>query len=294
MSDRDLQAFQEWRRAKPENALAFEEAQELWQSEELTQALRQYELAHVRTTTSKRKRFHWQGIRQIAYACCLLVLCLLGGYTFYGPSLLYDYASHIGEIKAVDLSDGSRLHLDSHSAIDIAFNAHNRKTFLKQGRIHFDITPNKKRPFLVQTGQATVRVVGTAFDVKTTENGFSVDVREGIVTIAGQNQPEQETVLKAGQGADFQTNGRLVTQRKVRNFGWLQKRIRFQNRSVGDVIAQLSAYTPGPILVASETLANKRITGSYSLEDIDKTLKAISDISSAKLIGDSTFFAVLY
>lgn len=292
MKDSDLQAFQEWRRAKPENALAFEEAQELWQSDELTRALSSFDLSQSCEAEEKKG---W-GIRYfflpLAYAS--IFLCLIGLTTLYWPQINSDYASLTGEIKQVQLEDGTIIHLDSKSALNVDFSAKYRNATLKQGRIYFDVQRNTERPFIIQAKSNAIRVLGTAFDVDIRHNETLVLVREGRVEVSEKKSDKPQIVLTAGQGARFSASGKLIKKVKASSFNWLKKRIHFQNQSVAEVVNELNEYTYGQIIVANDEIASKRITGSYSLTDIDKALSAISEVISGQLIGSSTVLAIIH
>jgi len=274
--------------------LAFEEAQDLWQSDELTQALSNFELSQTYKATKTKWWTLHSFYRPLSYASVFLCLCLIGLTTMYWPQINSDYASLTGEIKQVKLEDGSTIHLDSKSALDVNFNADKRYTSLKEGRIYFDVQRDVKRPFIIQTGSNAIRVLGTAFDIDTRHNETIVQVREGSVEVSARNSKTPQVILTAGQAARFDVSGNLLDETIAHQFYWLKKRIHFQNQTVEEVVSKLNDYTYGQIIIANDNIASRRITGSYSLTEIDKTLRAISEVASGQLIGSSRIIAIIH
>jgi transmembrane sensor len=86
---------------------------------------------------------------------------------------LADYSTATGEIRHVTLSDGTRLTLDTASAVDVRFDAVARLVALRSGTLLASTAPHPDkggpggaaRPFLVQSPQGTVRALGTRFTV---------------------------------------------------------------------------------------------------------------------------------
>jgi ferric-dicitrate binding protein FerR (iron transport regulator) len=77
--------------------------------------------------------------------------------------------------------------LNKHSSLayPAVFNGDKRQVTLK-GEGFFAITPDKTKPFSIDANNTTVTVVGTTFNVKTTENRTEVIVETGIVEVARQ------------------------------------------------------------------------------------------------------------
>jgi len=83
---------------------------------------------------------------------------------------------------------------------------------LERGRVDFEVAPRRERPpFVVQAGDARVRVTGTRFSVDRTDDGARVDVTSGVVEVtahgemtnvrAGEHWPSKDTSLSAASPA---------------------------------------------------------------------------------------------
>src|SRR3546814_12347546 len=66
----------------------------------------------------------------------------------------------------VALEDGSRVRLDTNSALVVRYSRKHRDVVLERGRAQFDVAHAPQRPFTVHAGPGTVRAVGTQFQVQ--------------------------------------------------------------------------------------------------------------------------------
>ncbi len=77
-----------------------------------------------------------------------------------------DQRTAAGEQRVLTLDDGSRLTLAGDSAINLDLVDHQRHVTLLRGRAYFQVASDPHRPFLVEAGEARVRVTGTRFEVR--------------------------------------------------------------------------------------------------------------------------------
>lgn len=119
--------------------------------------------------------------------------------------------------KVIDmtLADGSRVWLNAGTSITypVAFVAAERSVTIK-GEAYFEVAPDKAKPFLVNTGSAYVKVLGTHFNVMNYSGEPSVQTTllEGSVqVIAG----EKEILLKPGQQSNEKADGALMLANNV-------------------------------------------------------------------------------
>jgi transmembrane sensor len=75
------------------------------------------------------------------------------------------YSTGIGELRTVQLADGSTVELNARSTIQVQLTQQERNVTLLDGQAFFRVAKDKQRPFIVRAGDAQVRAVGTEFDV---------------------------------------------------------------------------------------------------------------------------------
>jgi transmembrane sensor len=68
-----------------------------------------------------------------------------------------------GQRRSFTLDDGSRLGLNSHSAVDLLFDADQRLLVLRRGELLIQVAADPQRPLRVRTAQGQVQALGTRF-----------------------------------------------------------------------------------------------------------------------------------
>ena len=96
--------------------------------------------------------------------------------------------------------------MNARSKLRIDFSEGERRVELLDGQALFQVAKDKNRPFIVASGDATVRAVGTQFDVYRKDSGTTVTVLEGRVAV-------YSTVPAPAQGGSPQLAGRRAAIR---------------------------------------------------------------------------------
>jgi transmembrane sensor len=121
--------------------------------------------------------------RFLAVASCTLAL-VIAGALWWQTNGFPSYTTDIGERRSITLADGSTVDLNSRSRLRVEFTKGERRVELAEGQALFQVAKDKNRPFIVSSGDATVRAVGTQFDVYRKANGTTtVTVLEGRVAV---------------------------------------------------------------------------------------------------------------
>jgi transmembrane sensor len=130
-----------------------------------------------RAGQSPRTRYQF-----LAAASCALVFVIVGAL-WWRSERYPTYNTDIGERRSITLADGSTVDLNARSQIRIEFSSGERHVELLDGQALFQVAKDKNRPFTVRSGDATVRAVGTEFDVYRKASGTTVTVLEGRVAV---------------------------------------------------------------------------------------------------------------
>jgi transmembrane sensor len=102
--------------------------------------------------------------------------------------------------KEISLPDGSKVYLNRNS--ELTYNKDMSKATRNvrlKGEAFFEITRDPSKPFIVDAGKASIKVLGTSFSVLTnnTENAVEVFVKTGSVMLT-DNSGKQNLVLEPG------------------------------------------------------------------------------------------------
>jgi transmembrane sensor len=93
------------------------------------------------------------------------------------------YTTSTAEQRTVTLEDGSRIELNARSRLRVTYSKTVRTVELYDGQALFQVAKDASRAFLVKSGEATVRAVGTQFDVYRKDDHTTVTVLEGRVAV---------------------------------------------------------------------------------------------------------------
>ncbi len=271
----DRAAFAAWRQADPAHEAAWRRTQAMWDAPELAAAVRRLDPGPARPAV-------WR--RAAAMAAALLVAALLAWQFDLPLRLQADHIAATGEQPRLTLADGSRIVLDTASAVAVDMGGATRQVRLIRGAAYFDVTGDPGRPFEVTAGLARVRVVGTAFAVRYLGGRVTVTVRHGTVEVGGARLTAgQEIVAAAGVA------GPVREANLTEALAWVDGRLVFADRPLSEVVAELSRYHRGLMLVADDRLAGLRVTGNYRLADPPRAAAALAEFAPATLtrLGDA-------
>jgi transmembrane sensor len=234
---------------------------------------------------SRDRRLHWAAI-----AASLILVC--------GAWLGYDhvyrlpvYKTAVGEQRSVSLSDGSVVVLNTHSEVRVRMTPLERRIDLLRGEAQFHVAKNPNRPFWVSTSEATVRAVGTVFNVRADRLGTDVAVLEGRVKVSAvpefalRHERATEAVsagslrnteaapvsvdLAAGQRAAVTARGieREAGPTVEAVAGWTERRLVFRDERLADVVAEFNRYRVRPLIIDDSQLADLKISGVFDASD---------------------------
>ena len=191
------------------------------------------------------------------------------------------YSTDVGGQRTVTLPDGSVMNLNTASRVEVAFTEGARNIRLLKGEVLFDVAKNPLRPFIVQAGDAAVRAVGTAFNVRLREKIVEVTVTEGVVAVRDVNTASDahEHRVGAGRGvmagpgaiADLELAPEAVQQRVV----WTQGVIDLNGQTLEQAAAEFNRYSRQKIVIGDAAIASMRVGGTFHTDEADKFLAAL-------------------
>jgi transmembrane sensor len=139
-----------------------------------------------------------RGPRVFALAASIAIACVTASLLAWLAVQWHStYATDIGERRSITLEDGSTIDLNARSKVRVRFSNGERDVELLEGQALFGVAKDKARPFIVRSGIAVVRAVGTQFDVYRKRSGTTVTVVEGRVAVFGPLYP-----VESGRGED--------------------------------------------------------------------------------------------
>jgi transmembrane sensor len=198
-----------------------------------------------------------------------------------------DYHTHTGEVRDIQLADGSQLLLNTNTAISVDYQAGIRHITLHHGQARFTVAQDAQRPFEVNSGGLLVRALGTVFEVYNQESGGTrVIVQEHAVAarLASANSGKDlaaPITVQEGQQLRYSGSGALNRSETVdlaQTSAWQHRKIAINDRPLGELIEELNRYRVGRIFLADANLNNLRVVGVFSLADPEAVLKKVCQV----------------
>ena len=198
-----------------------------------------------------------------------------------------DYITKTAEIRRIGLSDGSAMTLGPDSAAAIAYRDQRRTIELLAGMAYFEVTKDPARPFSVLTGPVTATAIGTAFDVSSDAGFVSVSVEHGIVEArAPGSDMSLGEQLGAGDWVTLDPSaGHVVrgTREAAQIAAWRGGMIVAERETVAAMVAKISRWIPGRVVVADPFLGSRVVSGVFDLADPVRALEAVARPFGAKV-----------
>jgi transmembrane sensor len=240
------------------------------------------------TPPSAPSQRRWLGA--VAAALVASVLAIAGIYYGLGwhPGSR-EFSTALGEQRVVELDDGSVVHLNTQSRLEVRFSDTKRDIRLLTGEALFKVHHDVSRPFRVLTSDAAIQALGTEFNVYRREEGTTVSVLEGRVSVVSGSVSSKSQVtapsdteaqhtqastraarLEAGQRARVDA-GRIAVTR-VDDMGelavWRQRRLIFKSTPLPEIVAEFNRYNRVPHLeLRGPAAAERAFSGIFDADD---------------------------
>jgi transmembrane sensor len=196
---------------------------------------------------------------------------------------LADHRTATGERRELRLPDGTRIQLNTATAIDVAYDTKLRLVRLRAGEVWIDTAPDSVasgdpayRPFVVETAQGRLKALGTRFVARQLEDRRShVAVLEGAVQVRPDDARGLAVVVRAGEQAGFSASAvDAVAAVGPDADDWSRGVLRARNMRLQDFLSELGRYRPG-VLRCDAAVADLRVSGVFQLGDTSPVLDSL-------------------
>ncbi|CAM3844423.1 Protein FecR [Pseudomonas reidholzensis] len=204
-----------------------------------------------------------------------------------------DERTAVGEQRQIDLADGTRLNLNTDSAVDIAFDDHQRLIRLRSGEVLVTTGQDPlNRPLRVETVHGNVYPIGTRFSVRLEDDDSLVTVYGGAVDICPTGQTDA-TRLNVGNQARFDSLEVMTAQPLIPDSdGWSLGVLRVELMPLSTFTRELSRYRPGWVRCDPQ-IADLLITGAFQLRDTDLILSAVARALPVSVVYRTRYWVTL-
>ena len=197
-----------------------------------------------------------------------------------------------GEYRLV-LADGTRVWLNSESSLKypVAFQGNERKVYL-EGEAYFEVSKDEHKPFTVVTGESSIRVLGTSFNVRAyaDEAQLCATLVEGKVRLSHAQQslilsPDEQGVvtLASGKLEKRKVDASLYTV-------WKDGRFVFENQTLEEIMNTLSRWYDVKVFYTNEQVKQAMFNGNLKrYDDFDQIVKMLelTGVAHFKINGET-------
>ncbi len=223
--------------------------------------------------------------RFAGWAIAASILLLIGilsawaGIRSWSPKVTTYETSNL-EQRIITLPDKSTVRLNRNSAISFrkGLTGPTRKVSLK-GEAFFEVNHDDK-PFIVHTGNAVIRDIGTSFNVKQQNDGkIVVAMKEGRATLRAKKASRRDASLLTKNQIGILNKGKVsaITQQDIQNYmSWINGRLVFNKMRFDKVIRQLDNIYGIRSSLEDSSLAELNLTAYTQNTSLDEVLGMIA------------------
>ncbi|XQE65414.1 FecR domain-containing protein [Pseudomonas sp. P3C3] len=263
-SEQDRLAWQRWLEARPQHRQAWLRVESIsGQFERLPQ--RQAARSALQARGVERR----QALKALSIVAGVGLLGL-GGRALPWQQWQASQRTAVGEVRDSQLADGSRLWLNTDSALDVDFTAQLRRLMLYRGEVLVEAADDA-RPLWLETAHARLRVQGGRFAVRQLDDGYLVSTQIGALEIIGARRQS----LFAGQQAYFDAHW-VDSPAPLRQGqqAWTHGVLQADDMPLGEFVAELSRHQRGH-LGCDPRVAKLRLVGAFPLAQPERIYAAL-------------------
>lgn len=196
------------------------------------------------------------------------------------------FLKYTNSTEPLNLKDGSvvNLNLGAELSYPESFKTKVRRVKLT-GEAFFDVAKDAQKPFIIETGEGEIKVIGTSFNIRdlTAEKTMEVFVISGTVQFTNQKGTIAKT-LNAGDKMLYNKSNHeisVVRPSGTNDISWHSRKLEFIDVPLSQVIVDLARYFHAEITLSSPCLGLLRYTSPLDLGSVSSLSVALDVISTS-------------
>ncbi len=289
----EAKEVQDWIGHSPENEAYYEDVIQIWEA-----AANAAVFGNIKDHTGSAKKINTNrsyGLYRWMQYAAMFIVALATGYYLYNmsvnPKIEYAEFTNTQGSNQMILADGSTVTLKDSSKLVYAKEFKGKNRFVKlEGTAFFEITKNPEKPFIIESNQAKIEVLGTSFLVDNKDNTTKVSVNTGKVKLSNKEKKEAIILKKGEEGL---LDGNHVEKLKAfdpNKLSWKTGVFDFNNIELAKALNLLNDYYKKPITIKLNQRIDRRLTAYFDREDQQTILETLEYSIGLKIEDKGKYF----
>ena len=304
----ELETLREWIIESEKNAKYFQQRRQVWYATDQRRFNADKAFERFQRRIHKNSRVQWKRVLRYVGAGIAAAACigLVIAYSFQrgrnslvepAQTAKFTVSAPAGSSTSLTLPDGTAVKLNSGSVLSYnqSFGMTERTLFLS-GEAYFDVRHDEHLPLVVKVNGATVKDIGTKFNINAHDNNdvITVALVEGCSEVYNHLGTGRKVArLTENQIAEInRADGRMSVRRQssLSPSEWINGALIFDNATLLTIANELSRRYSVNIVIASENLRSTRfycyfVGKDFTLDDILKSLESTGKVKCRKENG---------
>jgi len=203
-----------------------------------------------------------------------------------------DLSTYAGQRLQRQLADGTKLELNSDTALKFELSSTQRLVTLLRGEVFIDIAPDP-RPLVVKTDAGEMRDIGTSFNVAESSDNTVVVVATGVVEVTSRSG-ERARVSESQRVAFSATDVSAVTGTDLEDdLAWRRGQVVFRQQRLADVVATLNRYRTGRIVIVNPWIRDLNVSGTFDIDRSASPIEALENVLGVRATSLTPYLVML-
>ncbi len=251
--------------------------------------LTDWDLIVKKINPEKKRRYTLKKVALIAAAILLPILIGFQVYYYKDNKRLNDFIARevmmkveSGEKADITLPDGTKVFLNAATTISYPIDYGLKTRNIKlTGEAYLEVTENKQIPFLLDAGPATIKVLGTKFNVNAYKNSDIIETTliEGSVRFTTKGTIPKTILLSPNEKAIYYKDTDVLDIKKTTTHfetAWLKGELVFRSVKFQEIVSKLRQRYGVDIEIKNiEKCSQDLFTGSFKEDYANGVLKIL-------------------
>lgn len=287
VENEDLEAFQAWRR-NPDNLAAYNRIEDIsrlalsLQDDPDIRAIANAARSQRTQSPSRRRSFLSRARNRWAIGIAIGGLAAASAtvWKLTAPT----YSTGVGRQMVAELSDGTRVRLNTDTALKVRFDKGVRRVELSRGQAFFEVAHDHAHPFIVVAGDTEVRAIGTRFDVRRDDGGAKVVLTEGKIAVTEHGEHRAAWTLEPGQALTTGKGAPSPVRADVAvATGWTEGRVSFRATPLDEAVEEINRYSRDKIILGADVPPDTRVNGDFAVDKPAEFVTAMTTLYGLKV-----------